>query len=182
MPQAATQASTVDLDTLLGPHARRSPDMEAVWQWLAEQESQVPDWITLPPGQARALHDGLNARWNTLLPEMAATTTIALPGDVQAELVEPKGVQPGCILFLHGGGWAFGSLATYARFTRLLAEETRTRVLAVNYRLAPEHRFPPASRTVSPPGDGWWNGRTSPPLLDRSASRVTAPGPTSPWP
>ena len=138
----AAAASTVDLDALLGPQARRSPDMDAVWQWLAEQDAHLPDWVTLPPDEARALHDGLGARWNTLLPEMASTTATVLPGEVQAELVEPKGAQPGCLLFLHGGGWAFGSLSTYARFIRLLAEETRTRVLAVAYRLAPEHPFP----------------------------------------
>lgn len=135
-------ASTADLDTLLGSQARRSPDMEAVWQWLAEQDAQVPDWVTLPPGEARALHDGLNARWNTLLPDMASATATRLPGDIQAELLEPRGAQPGCLLFLHGGGWSFGSLSTYARFARLLAEETRTRVLALEYRLAPEHPFP----------------------------------------
>src|SRR5262249_5127525 len=43
---------------------------------------------------------------------------------------------------LHGGGWILGSLDTHDRIMRLLAEKSGVAVLGVDYRLAPEHKFP----------------------------------------
>ena len=56
-------------------------------------------------------------------------------------LGEPARVLPG-ILFFHGGGWVAGSLDTHDGFCRRLSNETGCRVIAVDYRLAPEHPFP----------------------------------------
>ena len=46
------------------------------------------------------------------------------------------------ILYFHGGGWATESIDTYARALHLLAYETDSVVIAVEYRLAPEHKYP----------------------------------------
>jgi len=46
------------------------------------------------------------------------------------------------ILYFHGGGWATESIDTYARALHLLALETDCVVAAVEYRLAPEHKYP----------------------------------------
>ncbi len=46
------------------------------------------------------------------------------------------------IIYLHGGGWVVGSLDTYYRLCSNLAHLTNHIVLAVDYRLAPEHKFP----------------------------------------
>lgn len=48
------------------------------------------------------------------------------------------------ILFLHGGGWVFGSLETHDGLCRRIAARTGTPVLAVDYRLAPEYPYPSA--------------------------------------
>jgi acetyl esterase/lipase len=53
----------------------------------------------------------------------------------------PQRLLPG-IVFFHGGGWVAGSLETHDGFCRRLANETGCRVIAVDYRLAPEHPFP----------------------------------------
>jgi acetyl esterase/lipase len=45
-------------------------------------------------------------------------------------------------LFFHGGGWTFGSVDTYKYSVYLLAESTKSCWLSVEYRLAPENRFP----------------------------------------
>ncbi|MCB8913967.1 alpha/beta hydrolase [Rhodococcus rhodochrous] len=48
------------------------------------------------------------------------------------------------ILFIHGGGWVMGSLDTHDGLCRRLATRTGYPVVAVDYRLAPEHRYPAA--------------------------------------
>ncbi|SRR5579875_878700 len=48
------------------------------------------------------------------------------------------------IVYYHGGGFVFGDLDTHDAFCRLLARHSGARVLAIDYRLAPEHPFPAA--------------------------------------
>ena len=48
------------------------------------------------------------------------------------------------LVFLHGGGWVYGDLESHDPLCRFLAEQAQVRVLAVDYRLAPEHPFPAA--------------------------------------
>ena len=48
------------------------------------------------------------------------------------------------ILFLHGGGWVSESIETYNRICKNLADKTNHIVVSVDYRLAPEHKFPTA--------------------------------------
>lgn len=60
---------------------------------------------------------------------------------VYSPLGEPARTLPG-ILFFHGGGWVAGSLETHDGLCRRLSNETGCRVIAVDYRLAPEHPFP----------------------------------------
>ena len=52
--------------------------------------------------------------------------------------------RPPAILFLHGGGWVTGDLDSHDGSCRLLADVTGCVVVAVDYRLAPEHPFPAA--------------------------------------
>lgn len=73
---------------------------------------------------------------------------IALPGTViPARVYSPfapsSPTLPGLVYF-HGGGWLSGGLASHEAICRALAGEGGCRVVAVDYRLAPEHRFPAA--------------------------------------
>ena len=46
------------------------------------------------------------------------------------------------LLFFHGGGWVTESIDTYNKVCDALAQAARSRVISVEYRLAPEHPFP----------------------------------------
>jgi acetyl esterase len=65
-------------------------------------------------------------------------------GGVPARLYRPEGVDANALVFLHGGGWVFSDLDCYDSLCRALANRAGTSVVSVDYRLAPEHRFPAA--------------------------------------
>lgn len=68
-------------------------------------------------------------------------------GALKARLYRPSGASSSLpvVLFFHGGGWTLGGLDGYDSFCRALAEACAAAVLAVDYRLAPEHPFPAAT-------------------------------------
>jgi len=66
-------------------------------------------------------------------------------GEVVAEWLRPSPMSPGrAILYLHGGGYILGSLATHRSIGAHLALHAGVEVLSIDYRLAPEHVFPAA--------------------------------------
>jgi len=52
-----------------------------------------------------------------------------------------EGVRP-CLLFYHGGGWTLGSIKNYHTVCSRIAKESGWTVVSVEYRLAPEHKYP----------------------------------------
>ena len=74
----------------------------------------------------------------------AGTRVVAVVADgVPCEWTLAAGAAPARrLLWIHGGGWIAGSLAGYRHQVEALSEETGMAVLAVDYRLAPEHPFP----------------------------------------
>lgn len=66
-------------------------------------------------------------------------------GGVPAEWVMAPGCDSGrAILYLHGGGYAIGSLNTHRRLAYDISAASAAKVLLIDYRLAPEHPFPAA--------------------------------------
>ena len=64
-------------------------------------------------------------------------------GDIPFRLYTPKGTGPFPILmFFHGGGWFSGNVDTHELMCRSLCHGAQCLVLSVDYRLAPEHKFP----------------------------------------
>lgn len=84
------------------------------------------------------------------LPPMARVDTLPVDGGagaIKARLYTPMGAGVGRgpgLVFFHGGGFVLGSLDSYDVVCRRLADGARSRVLSVEYRLAPEHKFPAA--------------------------------------
>jgi acetyl esterase/lipase len=67
-------------------------------------------------------------------------------GDIRYRLYAPAGDEaalPGFVFF-HGGGMVAGSIETHDRVAAALADATGCRLISVDYRLAPEHKFPAA--------------------------------------
>ncbi|MEO4028632.1 alpha/beta hydrolase fold domain-containing protein, partial [Chromobacterium vaccinii] len=98
----------------------------------------------------RATEQDLSALHGPLQPVARVETFIAAAGDghplrVRAYWPEraayAEGPQP-AIVFAHGGGWCLCSLELYDNPCRALANASQCVVLSVDYRLAPEHRFP----------------------------------------
>jgi len=81
-------------------------------------------------------------------PEVAESRELLLPGGVPARFYRPLGSMSGqalpCLVFAHGGGWVVGDLDTHDHPARTIANRSGCAVLSVDYRLAPEHRFPAA--------------------------------------
>jgi acetyl esterase len=90
---------------------------------------------------------GLLARMHGPGPDMARvfdSTVGAGDAAFTVRALLPKGEPRAVIVYFHGGGWVIGSLAEYDTLARILAERTGSAVVLVDYRLAPEHRFPAA--------------------------------------
>ena len=69
-----------------------------------------------------------------------------IPGPVRVRIYEPPASERPlpALVYFHGGGWVVGSLDSHDGPCRALASRTPCVVVAVDYRLAPEHRFPAA--------------------------------------
>jgi acetyl esterase len=66
-------------------------------------------------------------------------------GGVPARFYRPSDQEDlGLLIFFHGGGWVLGNLESHDNLCRILANSSGHCVLSVDYRLAPEHRFPAA--------------------------------------
>ncbi|MBZ0235176.1 MAG: alpha/beta hydrolase [Deltaproteobacteria bacterium] len=65
-------------------------------------------------------------------------------GDVPVRVYVPASASGGLLVYFHGGGAVIGSIEGHDRFCRLFAELAGCAVASVDYRLAPEHRFPAA--------------------------------------
>lgn len=110
-----------------------------------------PPFHTLTPEEARAA----NAKSRPVLqpepPEVAEAEDLTCPGPAGTIRLrryrgigtDPKAALP-CLLFMHGGGWVIGDLDSHDQLCRSLANHAGCCVIAVDYRLAPEHPFPAA--------------------------------------
>ena len=66
-------------------------------------------------------------------------------GSFNLRVLVPNETPPGVIVYYHGGGWVIGSIDETDTMARKLAERTSCAVVNVDYRLAPEHRYPTAA-------------------------------------
>ncbi len=101
-------------------------------------------------------------------PEEVAEVADLDADGVPVRLFRPAGADPGLLVHLHGGGFVFHDLDVHDRPCRRLANRLGMAVLSVDYRLAPEHRFPAAPDDVD----------TVLTWLDHGGAELTRGGPT----
>jgi len=106
-----------------------------------------------PDAPIRAVRHRYNLARRQFLAEMEPVESVfhILPaerGVPRLTIIRPRNFRQGerlpAIVYLHGGGWSLGSLATYEPFCRALANATGQIVIWVEYRLAPEAPYPAA--------------------------------------
>ncbi|HEY6034703.1 MAG TPA: alpha/beta hydrolase [Kofleriaceae bacterium] len=78
------------------------------------------------------------------IPADVAVTPTKLANVPAAWLDPPEAKRDRVVLFLHGGGYQIGSLASHGELAARIGREARARVLFLDYPLAPEHPFPAA--------------------------------------
>lgn len=115
-------------------------------QFLAAQGRAAPPVATLSPEEVRRGEAALAAVSGDLEPGVRVET-LSVPGaegDIPARLYRPEAQDANAPLMVwaHMGGGVIGTLDTSHAFCGLLARIARGPVLSVDYRLAPEHRFP----------------------------------------
>ena len=125
---------------------RCSPEMLAILERILEEDGPQADPTTLDAEEGRKLAESSNWRWNLDLPEMAKVEDLEILSrenhPTRIRLYQPMEYSSGTILHIHGGGWAFCSIETHERASRLLANETRACVVSLEYSLAPENPYP----------------------------------------
>src|SRR5919109_3022241 len=76
---------------------------------------------------------------------VAERTIPGAAGEMPTRIYTPYGTGPFPVLvYFHGGGWVIGNLEAYDATCRAVANAARCLVVAMEYRLAPEHKFPAA--------------------------------------
>lgn len=109
-----------------------------------------PPFETLSADEARGFYAAGRAMLQPDPEPVAETRELAAPGPagpVPLRLYRGQGcpaAEAPALVFFHGGGWVIGDLDSHDQACRQLANAARATVIAVDYRLAPEHRFPAA--------------------------------------
>lgn len=120
------------------------PEVAAHLQRLAE--AQIPAYETMTPAEARQAMAARAMAAAGPRAECEARDLVAA-GGIRLRIYRPAGSGSSCLPFLvyfHGGGWVLGSLDTHDGLCRALCAGSGCAVVAVDYRLAPEARFPAA--------------------------------------
>jgi acetyl esterase len=126
------------------------PDAAAVYK--AFLEANRPPYENGTPAQAREMYLAARFATNPEPPDLESTQPLSIPaphGVIPARIYTPKrlrqagGLAP-CLVFFHGGGFVIGNIDSHDVVCRQLAHEGELIVISVDYRLAPEHKFPAA--------------------------------------
>ncbi|THD36765.1 MAG: alpha/beta hydrolase [Sphingomonas sp.] len=123
------------------------PDARGFLDYLAAMPG--PKMHELEPAAARAMYVMMKDVADPPIGELGTMLDLKIPGpagDIPARLFDPRtSREPGpAVVFFHGGGFVIGDLDSHASFTAEMARVLDLPVIAVDYRLAPEAKWPAA--------------------------------------
>ena len=130
------------------PEGEPMPLLDALNAFLAEMAEQgVKPIHESTPEEVRALTAGLAELYGKG-PDMARVEDTTIPvegGSIKARILVPTASPRGVFIYYHGGGWVIGgNIDEFDTLGRTLAARTGCAVVLVDYRLAPEFRYPVA--------------------------------------
>lgn len=128
----------------------------------------------MPPAEAREAFRATRSVTDLPIGELAVIRDLAIPGPagtIPARLFDARATRmPGpALVYFHGGGFVVGDLDTHAGICAEIARVLDVPVIAVDYRLAPEHRWPAAPDDCE--AAARWVAE-SPAALDRSVTSL----------
>jgi acetyl esterase len=122
--------------------------MQGLLDMLAAADSPPMSEVSLE--DARAAYLTMHAMTDRPARELAVIEDLSCPGpagDIPIRLYDARDIREAgpAIVFFHGGGFVIGDLATHNALCTEIAAQMDLPVIAVDYRLAPEHPFPAAT-------------------------------------
>ena len=157
------------------PRSLLTPAMHQLLDRMARTR-QLP-LHALTPQQARQVYEMGSGMLDIPGHKLARVEELSIPtrdgATIAARLYAPAQERLPVLLYFHGGGFTIGSVATHDALCRHLSHLTRCAVVSVDYRLAPEHKFPTAA------DDAWdalqWLAREAP-ALGLDGTRIAVGG------
>src|SRR6266852_764783 len=123
------------------------PQAKALFDFIGL--TQLAPLETLTPQEARARFKAMaEARRQMAVEPVDQIRDLEIPGpagEIPIRVYTPKVQSPApALIYFHGGGWVLGDLESHDHVCRALANRASCVVMSVDYRLAPEHKFPAA--------------------------------------
>lgn len=119
-------------------------------QWLRDTHVELPDGFVPSTEQMRAAFAQMAAAVDSPIHTSINIVDQTVPGrtghNIPVRVYRNEGADsaaPVCV-FIHGGGWVLGNLDTHNSLCADIARQAKVTVVAVDYRLSPEHQFPAA--------------------------------------
>ncbi len=128
------------------------PELIAAGQLLQHKDFVVPDRTVTPMPEVRAVQDRIGAFLGEGSVPLQRERDLSLPGPngqvpcrlYMPDISSPGAERPPLLVYAHGGAFVQGSIASWDHLLRDLVRQSGVAALSVDYRLAPEHRFPVA--------------------------------------
>lgn len=127
--------------------------LDAIVKGLLDEMAKNPQpklW-EMTPAQGREMYRAIATQLDTQGIAIGKIENITIPGPggpIAARTYTPVasgGTALPVLVYFHGGGFVIGDLDTHDALCRQLANESGAKVIAIDYRLAPEHKFPAAA-------------------------------------
>ena len=129
------------------PTGKLNPQIYALLKKM--QERGAPPVHTLTPTEARETRNPVFIDLGGPPEEVSKVEDMKVPGpagEIPVRIYTPRGSGPfPALVYFHGGGWVICNLDTHDAVCRRLANRASCVVVSVDYRLAPEHKFPAAA-------------------------------------